>query len=96
MATTVPLYAARVENLLFAPMVEVECLECGHKAELAVADIKAKLPEWERVLDIHCSVRCAKLRRQGPRHRRRAEGARLCALILPAKLPRPVHRARLC
>ncbi len=54
-----PLYAALVENLLFAPTVDIECLECDHKAEVAPEVIRAKLPAWEKVLDIPHLVRCA-------------------------------------
>ena len=53
------LYAARVEDLTFAPTISVECLECGHKSEVAVGVIRAKLPSWEKVLDLPHALRCA-------------------------------------
>jgi uncharacterized Zn finger protein len=60
-----PLYAARIEDLQFAPTVGSECLECGHKGEIPVELIAAKLPEWYRVLDIYRIVRCEKCGAKG-------------------------------
>jgi hypothetical protein len=52
----VPLYAARVEDL-HGPTIAVSCT-CGHKAEIPVATITAKLPGWYRVSELSRVMRC--------------------------------------
>jgi hypothetical protein len=64
--------AARVENLQFAPTVDVERLKCGHKSELAVEAVAKKLPEWYRALDIYRVVRCEMCGARGTRSSMRA------------------------
>ncbi len=59
------LWAARVDDLQSAPTVGVECLECGHKSEVAVVALAAKLPGWYRVTEIWRVVRCEKCGAKG-------------------------------
>ncbi len=47
-----PLYAARLEDLIYGDPIDAECLECGHKSEVLVRSIRVKLPDWFRVLDL--------------------------------------------
>jgi uncharacterized Zn finger protein len=54
----VPLFNARIEDLVHADAIEAECLACGHKSHVAVGKIKAKLPDWYRVLDLPRVLRC--------------------------------------
>lgn len=54
----VPLFAARVENLIHAPTVTATCEQCRHVAEVSVTFIKARLPDWYRVSDIYRVMRC--------------------------------------
>jgi hypothetical protein len=57
-----PLYAARVEHLVRADHISVHC-RCGHVAEISVAVIREKLPDWFHVLDLPTmlrSERCGK------------------------------------
>lgn len=75
MAPTVRLYAARVENLLFAPTIAVECLECEHKSEIAV-EVKGEAARV-KVLDIHKVVRCANCEGTGDRRRAARAGVRV-------------------
>jgi hypothetical protein len=60
----VPLYAARVEDLTHAPTVSVSCT-CGHKAEIPVETIAAKLPGWYRVSELSRVLRCRACRAIG-------------------------------
>ncbi len=53
----VPLYAACVGDLTHAATISVSCT-CGRKAEIPVATITAKLPEWYYVSDISRVLRC--------------------------------------
>ena len=55
---SVPLFNAQVEDLLHADAIEAECLECGHKSHVPVGKIKAKVPDWYRVLDLPRVLRC--------------------------------------
>jgi hypothetical protein len=52
------LYAARVEDLVHHPTVTVECLDCRRRTEVPVEVLRARLPAWERVLDLGRSMRC--------------------------------------
>ena len=60
-----PLYAARVEDLQFAPTIGVTCPECQHKSEIAVEVIRTKLSKWEKVLDLPYTLRCANCGEKG-------------------------------
>jgi hypothetical protein len=60
----VPLYAARVEDLTHAETVSVSCT-CGHKAEIPVVTIAAKLPDWYRVSELSRVMRCRACRAIG-------------------------------
>jgi hypothetical protein len=60
----VPLYAARVEELTHAATVSVSCT-CGHKAEIPVATITAKLPGFYHVSDISRVLRCRRCSARG-------------------------------
>ena len=60
----VPLYAARVEDLTHAETVSVSCT-CGHKAEIPVVTIAAKLPDWFRVSELSRVMRCRACRAIG-------------------------------
>jgi hypothetical protein len=53
----VPLYAARVENLIYAGMVRVLCTY-GHKGTVSVHAIKALLPGYEPIGAIKRVMRC--------------------------------------
>jgi hypothetical protein len=52
------LYAARVEDLVHHPTITVECHDCRRRTEVPVEVLWAKLPPWERVLDLGRSMRC--------------------------------------
>lgn len=56
----VPLFNARVQDLVHADAIEAECLECGHKSHVAGGKIKAKVPDWYRVLDLPRVLRCGR------------------------------------
>jgi hypothetical protein len=60
----VPLYAARVEDLTHGLTIAVSCT-CGHKAEVPVATIAAKLPGWYRVTELSRVLRCRACRAIG-------------------------------
>jgi hypothetical protein len=60
----VPLYAARVEDLTRGPTIAVSCT-CGHKAEVPVATIAAKLPGWYRVSELSRVLRCRRCGAKG-------------------------------
>ena len=64
MRNIVPLYAARVENLVHADMVRVLCT-CGHKGTVSVAAIKALLPGYEPVGAIKRVMRCHRCNTKG-------------------------------
>jgi hypothetical protein len=61
---TAPLYAARVEDLAPAATVAVSCT-CGHRAEVPVATIVAKLPGWYRVMELSRVMRCRACKAKG-------------------------------
>jgi hypothetical protein len=52
------LYAARVGDLVRWPTVTVECLDCRRRTEVQVEVLRARLPAWERVLDLGRNMRC--------------------------------------
>lgn len=54
----VPLFNAKVEDLTHSDAVEVECLACGHESRVQVSELKAKIPDWYRVLDLPRVLRC--------------------------------------
>jgi hypothetical protein len=60
----VPLYAARVEDLTHASTISVSCT-CGHKAEIPIATIAAKLPGWYRVSELSRVLRCRRCGAKG-------------------------------
>jgi hypothetical protein len=60
----VPLYAARVEDLTHASTISVSCT-CGHKAEIPVATIAAKLPGVYRVSELSRVLRCRRCGAKG-------------------------------
>lgn len=59
------LWSARVEHLLNHDTVSLECLECGHKSEVSVEAIRAKLPDWYRVKEIWRVMKCANCGQRG-------------------------------
>lgn len=52
------LYAARVEDLVHWPTVTIECTDCRRRTEVPVEEIKARVPAWQRVLNIPIVLRC--------------------------------------
>jgi hypothetical protein len=43
-AAMVAIYAARIDDLQFAPTITLRCLACEHEQEIAVVMVAAKLP----------------------------------------------------
>ena len=54
----VPLFNARVDDLAHAETIDVECLGCGHRSQVQVSELKSKIPDWYRVLDLPRVLRC--------------------------------------
>jgi hypothetical protein len=54
----------RVEDLTHASTISVSCT-CGHKAEIPVATIAAKLPGWYRVSELSRVLRCRRYGAKG-------------------------------
>ena len=54
----VPLFNARVDDLQHAETIDVECLACGHQSHVQVSEVRAKIPDWYRVLDLPRVLRC--------------------------------------
>ena len=52
------LYSARIEDLVHWPTVKIECIECRRSTEMPVEEIRARLPSWQRVLNIPIMLRC--------------------------------------
>jgi len=54
----VPLYNARIDDLQFADTISVECLECRRQSHVQISELKARLPEWYRVMDLPRILKC--------------------------------------
>jgi hypothetical protein len=53
----VPLYAARLSDLVHASEVTVTC-RCGHVATVSVESLWKRLPMWTKLADLPGRLRC--------------------------------------
>ena len=63
-ANRVPLYAARVEDLIHAPAIAVTC-SCGHLATVPVAFIAKRVSGDCMIKNLHHHLRCRECDRRG-------------------------------
>jgi hypothetical protein len=60
----VPMYAARVEDLVHAPAIGVTC-SCGHISTVAVAFIVKRVGGSTPIKELHHRLRCRECDRRG-------------------------------
>jgi transcription elongation factor Elf1 len=55
----VPLYSARLSDLVHAETITATCPSCGHSAEVPVETIWKLLPQWFKILDLGGKLKCS-------------------------------------
>ena len=61
----VPLQAARVADLRHGSVVKVVCQACGHSKEVAVNELRQKLPPFAFVKQVGLAFRCQQCEHKG-------------------------------
>ena len=62
--TLAPRYALRIEDLTVEDLLLVRCEGCGKTWHICTAQLLARFPKYQRILDITAAFRCTECRCQ--------------------------------